>query len=263
MKPLYSADVELTCYRYVAFQFKRTAFLWWMTDNYQQSNEWAQQHRQSLTTRHTHEDVLTDREFELLLEACSSLPEPRDLQARFVCLAAGRLGLRAGEIAHFRADWIDWDRMLLRIPQHEPCECGYCRRQASQETTHNEQLSQQEAMKGRWHPKTVASARAIPIDLSLRLELCLERFTDKYEAFPRSRTAVNRRVNAVAEAADIEGRVYPHCLRATAASYHAYQGVAPVPLQALMGWSDLATAQKYIRISGRATADALRQVHHR
>jgi hypothetical protein len=34
-----------------------------------QPNEWAQQHRQSLTTRHTHEDVLTDREFELLLEA--------------------------------------------------------------------------------------------------------------------------------------------------------------------------------------------------
>ena len=118
-------------------------------------------------------------------------------------------------------------------------------------------------MKGRWHLKTVASARAVPIDLSLRLELCLERFTDKYEAFPRSRTAVNRRVNAVAEATDIGGRIYPHCLRATAASYHAYQGVAPVPLQALMGWSDLATAQKYIRISGRATADALRQVHHR
>ncbi len=221
----------------------------------------AQKHRQSLTTRHTHEDVLTDREFELLLEACSSLPEPRDLQAQFVCLAAGRLGMRAGETAHFRADWLDWDRMLLRIPQHKPCE--YCRRQASQETTHNEQLTQEEAMKGRWHPKTVASARAIPVDLSLRLELCLQRFTDEYEAFPRSRTAVNRRVNAVAEVADIEGVVSPHCLRATAASYHAYQGVAPVPLQALMGWSDLATAQKYIRISGRATADALRQVHHR
>lgn len=50
----------------------------------------------------------------------------------------------------------------------------------------------------------------------------------------------------------------PHCLRATAANPHAYKGVAPVPLQALMGWSDLATAQKYIRISGTATADALR-----
>ncbi len=174
-----------------------------MTDNYHQSNEWAQQHRQSLTTRHTHEDALTDREFELLLEACNSLSEPRDLQARFVCLAAGRLGLRAGEIAHFQAEWLDWDRMLLRIPQHEPCECGYCRRQASQETTHNEQLTHEEAMEARWHPKTVASARSIPVDLSLRLELCLERFTDQYDSFPRSRTTVNRRVTAAAEAADM------------------------------------------------------------
>jgi hypothetical protein len=118
-----------------------------MTDDYHQSNEWAQQHRQSLTTRHTHEDVLTDREFELLLEARSSLPAPRDLQARFVCLAAGRLRLRAGEIDHFQADWLDWDRMLLRIPQHESCECGYCRRQASQETTHNAELTHEDAMK--------------------------------------------------------------------------------------------------------------------
>ena len=180
-----------------------------------------------------------------------------------MCLAAGRLGLRAGEIAHLHAEWLYWDRMLLRIPQHEPCECGYCRRQATQETTHNDDLTHEEAMEARWHPKRVAYARAIPIAHSLRLELCLERFTDQYEAFPRSRSAVNRRVTAAAEAADIDGRVYPHALRATAASYHAYQGVAPVPLQALMGWNDLATAQKYIRISGRATADALRQVHHR
>jgi hypothetical protein len=30
-----------------------------------------------------------------------------------------------------------------------------------------------------------------------------------------------------------------------------------------MRWNELATAQKYIRISGTATADALRRVHHR
>ena len=50
-------------------------------------------------------------------------------------------------------------------------------------------------------------------------------------------------------------------MRATVASYHAYKGVAPVPLQALMGWSDLATVQKYIRISETATTDALRQIY--
>jgi site-specific recombinase XerD len=116
-------------------------------------------------------------------------------------------------------------------------------------------------MKDRWHPKTATSARAVPFDLSLRVELCIERFTDRYDEFPVSRSTLNRRVQTVAEKADICGRVYPHSLRATAASYHAYQGVAPVPLQALMGWSDLATAQKYIRISGTVTANALRQVH--
>jgi integrase len=234
-----------------------------MTQPHSERNEWATRHRKALTTRHTHEDVLTDREFELLLEACAELPSPRAFQARFICLVAGRLGLRAGEIAHFDMAWVDWDRMLIRIPQREPCACGYCRRQAVQEATSNTNLTEQEALADRWHPKTVTSARAIPFDLSLRVELCVERFADQYESFPHSRSTINRRVEEAAEHAALDGRVYPHCLRATAASYHAYKGVAPVPLQALMGWSDLATAQKYIRISGTATADALRQVHHR
>lgn len=234
-----------------------------MTQHHSKKSEWAQRHRKALTTRHSHEDVLTDREFELLLEACSKLPSPRDFQARFICLIAGRLGLRAGEISHLDTTWLDWDRMLIRIPQHEPCACGYCRRQSAQEATRHDDLTEEEALELRWHPKTVASARAIPFDLSLRVELCIERFANRYDSFPRSRSTVNRRVQEAAEYADLRGRVYPHCLRATAASFHAYKGVAPVPLQALMGWSDLATAQKYIRISGTATADALRQVHHR
>ncbi|WP_254838047.1 tyrosine-type recombinase/integrase [Natronomonas marina] len=233
-------------------------------DHQQSSNNgWADRHRKALTTRHSHEDVLNDREFELLLEACGELPAPRDFEARVICLLGGRLGLRAGEIAHLQTDWIDWNRNLLQIPKHEPCECGYCKRQASQEAAHNDELSEADAVAARWHPKTVASARSLPFDPSLRIELCLERFADRYDEFPKSRSTINRRVQAAAEGAGLSGRVDPHCLRATAASHHAYKGVAPVPLQALMGWSDLATAQKYIRISGTATADALRRVHHR
>lgn len=225
--------------------------------------EWAERHRQALTTRHTHEDALNDRQFELLLEACTTMPHPRDIETRFICLAGGRLGLRAGEITHFKTSWIDWDRKLIRIPKHEPCVCGYCKRQARQEAAHTDQLTESEALASRWHPKTVASARSIPFDLSLRIELCIERFANRWDDFPHSRSTINRRVTDAAEQANLTGRIYPHCLRATAASYHAYKGVAPVPLQALMGWSDLATAQKYIRISGTATADALRGVHHR
>lgn len=165
-----------------------------MPHNRPDDSSWANRHRQKLTTRHTHEDVLTDREFERLLEACAALPAPRDFQARFICLLAGRLGLRAGELAHLQTSWLDWDRRLLRIPQHEPCDCGYCRRQAAQEATHHDTLTPTQARQDRWHPKTASSARAIPFDLSLRVQLCIERFADRYDEFPHSRSTVNRRV---------------------------------------------------------------------
>ena len=171
------------------------------------NNEWADRHRKALTTRHTHEDVLNDRKFELLLEACTALPDPQGFEARLVCLVGGRLGLRAGEIAHFQISWIDWDRKPIRIPQHESCDCGYCRRQARQEARHNDHLSVASALASRWHPKTVSSARSIPFDLSLRIELCIERFADRYDGFPRSRVTVNRRVEEAAKEADLTGRI--------------------------------------------------------
>lgn len=107
------------------------------------------------------------------------------------------------------------------------------------------------------------SARSIPFDLSLGIEPCVERFADRYDGFSRSRSTVNRRVQEGVNQTDLKARICPHCLRATAASYHAYKGVAPVPLQASLGRSDLATAQKYVRISDIATADALRRVRRR
>ena len=51
-----------------------------------------------------------DRQFKLLLEACSALPEPQDFEAWFIYLTVGRLGLWAGEIAHFQTAWVNWNR---------------------------------------------------------------------------------------------------------------------------------------------------------
>lgn len=56
----------------------------WMSRHRPDNPNWAERHRQTPTTRHAHEDVLTDREFERLLEARATLPAPRDLQARFI-----------------------------------------------------------------------------------------------------------------------------------------------------------------------------------
>ncbi|WP_368409343.1 tyrosine-type recombinase/integrase [Halorussus gelatinilyticus] len=73
---------------------------------------------------------------------------------------------------------------------------------------------------------------------------------------------MNRRMDALADIASMDReKLYPHCLRATAATFYAFRGLNVVPLQSLMGWADMATAQKYIRLSGGATAQALNAVH--
>jgi len=55
--------------------------------------------------------------------------------------------------------------------------------------------------------------------------------------------------------------VYPHALRATAGTHHAYRGLSTIALQSLMGWEQIDTARKYLRVSGGATAKALEDVY--
>lgn len=54
-------------------------------------------------------------------------------------------------------------------------------------------------------------------------------------------------------------QIYPHALRATAASYYAARGLDVYALQGLMGWKMLKTAEVYIQKSGEHTARKLRQ----
>ncbi|WP_407647937.1 tyrosine-type recombinase/integrase [Halarchaeum nitratireducens] len=116
-----------------------------------------------------------------------------------------------------------------------------------------------------WSPKTPAAAREIPFDFDPRASLAIERFFEDHDAWPHSRAVVNRRVKAAAEAAvEIDsGSIYPHALRATAATYHAGRGLDMLPLQSLFGWADLRTAQSYIASSGENTARALHMIHSR
>jgi integrase len=212
--------------------------------------------------RHSRQDALTDDEFEHLLEVAGELEDPYDAQVTFVLVAGGRLGMRGGEICHLHESWINWKRSMIEIPSFEPCSCGYCRKRAKSAAEHNDGLTFEEAMDRRWNPKTRNSARAIPFDFSDRVEAVVTAFFDRYDAYPHSRVSVNRRVDRVALRADLDpSRVYPHALRATAATHHAYRGVPTTALQNLMGWEQLTTAQKYIRLSGEPTANALREAH--
>jgi integrase len=223
---------------------------------------------QSDSVRHTREDALGQREFQLLLEGCYNIDdEYYAQQARFCVLVAGRLGLRVGEITHMKKDWIDLSNEMIQIPKREECtkgrgsatRCGYCKQAAKQAVEHNEDLCFQDAVNSMWHPKTEASIREVPYGFDPQVSLCIERFFDRYDEWPLSRNAVNRRVKKASEKSDIE--VYPHALRATAATSHASRGLDVIPLKSLMGWAQLSTAHNYVADSGQNTARELDRIY--
>lgn len=222
--------------------------------------------------RHTAEDALDTREYQMLLEGAGRLESPRDFQARFIVLVGGRLGLRPGEIAHMDREWLNSRENMIEIPRLDPCEkgrdggpCGYCNEMAQQMSDYNDDVTVEDALEYCWSPKTDAAARSVPYDFDSRAEIVIERFFERYPRYPHSRTSINRRVDRAAQLADeIDHEdVYPHCLRATAATFHASRGLNAVTLQAMFGWAQLSTAQKYIRKSGKATQRELQNIHSR
>jgi len=216
--------------------------------------------------RNCKEDALGDHEFELLYEGAQRLPDDYySLQCMFIVLAAGRLGLRRGEIAHLKEDWIDWDDKMIHVPRHEDCDCGTCRQAAEGKAERSRKINIEQAMDKRWHPKTETAIRDVPFGFSARVEVVVERFFKRFDEYPCSSQSINRRVERAAEnARRIDpGPLYPHALRATAATYHAGRGLSVTPLQAMFGWCDLETPMKYVKSSGKNTARELDNIHNR
>jgi len=219
--------------------------------------------------RHSREDAISDAQFDRLYRAANEMAEPFRLDCLFVLISAGRLGLRAGEICHVDESWVNWKQGQLEIPGHDPCTggrnggvCGYCRDRARKRASLADDVSLEEAVAERWEPKTRNGARAAPFGFDERVQAVLEEFFMFREGFSASRSAVNRRVERMLNAAGLPRSLcYPHSLRATAAMYHASRGVTTAALQVLMGWSKLATAQSYVRLSGAQTRCALEQAH--
>jgi len=227
-------------------------------------------HQNKSSPRNSADDALEDRDFQLLLEASYELDDHYALETRTVVLILGRLGLRVGELVHMDESWIDWRRRMIEIPQYDGCEkgrdggvCGYCQQLAEQQANHNEELSLDEVLAHRWQSKTDAAARSIPFDFDSRIEITVERYFDRFDEFQTSKSGVDRRLAKAVDHVDELNinEIYPHCLRATAASYHASRGLDAISLQSLMGWADLSTAHRYVRRSGDRTRKALQSVH--
>lgn len=252
--------------------------------------------------RYSREDALTDKEFVQLLEGAREMKEPFDLQARFILMAAGRMGMRGGEIAHISKEWVDKNMHLISIPEHDECNkgkfdeiCGYCRNRVKDYLeTHNTSLNEEKEKMSQkfgdklndsdldelakenikeknksyeevatdwWQPKTTASVRSIPYDLTVRVQLTTEKFFYSYDEMPISKATINRRVNRAAEKSSLNKRIYPHSLRATAATTHASRNVSPYALMSVMGWRDMDTARTYISASDDSAARELRAKH--
>lgn len=237
------------------------------------ANKYANGHSSTEhTVRNAADDALCDRAYQQLIEATYELTDYYAVESRLVVLALGRLGMRVGELIHIQESWIDWRNRMIEIPAHEPCEkgkdggpCGYCLQLAAQKAAYNEDMSEDRAIAERWEPKTDAAARAIPFDFHPQTELVIEEYFDRFELFQTSKSGVNRRLDRVCEHVDDvdSDEIYPHCLRATAASYHASRGLDAITLQSLLGWACLGTAHRYVRRSGERTQKALNAIHSR
>lgn len=181
--------------------------------------------------------------------------------------------------------------------QHGEEVCGYCRRRAADRVETNnltdaeareairhvldedtalsddevaEQAAElkaevnipmEEALAAQWQPKTPASARQVPFDFDVRVELALEAFFERFDSWSRSAATVNRRIARLQERSEVDARVYPHALRATAASYHASRDISVHSLMSIMGWADPSTARAYVNANDEQAAREIRSKH--
>lgn len=144
-------------------------------------------------------------------------------------------------------EWVSMQERKVRIPARQVCNLapdGSCCADCEDEG-------------GVWSPKSQAGARTVPYKHSAIVVDVLHPFFSLHEEVGTSRQTVWRRVRGMATRAGIPHRVYPHALRATAATQFADMGLNEHELCAVMGWDDIRTARPYIRRSARNLEDAL------
>lgn len=218
--------------------------------------------------RHAREDALSPMEFERGAQSIYRMDgDYFQLECRFVWFVGGRLGLRSGEIVHMADDWLDRSEGTITIPRHQECDrgsdggiCGSCRQSAKQLVdVHG--ISLDEAESYMWGPKTESGAREIAYDATPRTQIAVEDYFDRFDEFQGSQTAINRRVEKIAEATGAldADELYPHALRATAASNLLANGLGLMPLKVHMGWATLDTVLTYADEDHAGTANSVRK----
>jgi integrase len=177
------------------------------------------------------EDSLTPQEFTMLLAGAIS---PLD---RFIIFTMVFAGLRVSELKHLRRSWVNFDEKTITVPTRQYCKCWEC--------NYVDPKGKKKPKHGLWRPKTIKGARTVPIH-PLLLPIMTE-FLTSNEEIGLTRISIWAHVKAVSRYAHIFRSIYPHCLRATAATRLALQKISAPSLKYLMGWNSLQAAEDYIK----------------
>lgn len=214
--------------------------------------------------RHSREHALEAPNREKLIRACKK-PEER---LTVVCCMYG--GLRANELAHMRADtesgdprdnWVRFQQGVIVVPETMHCdkhpECRERTRSIAKRVD-GETTLVKKAFKNTWMPKTDWGARTIPFTWNPIFKEVVTSYFTMHTEYGATRQTVYNIVRRVADRAGIPSLVYPHALRATAATMLADKNVSDTKMRDYMGWSPQSPAPyAYLRKSGAALRDLL------
>lgn len=209
---------------------------------------------------------------------------------RFVIYNLVYGGMRRSEVAHMRKDWVhinDHAAKLMganhiKLPEGRiPCDCETCQRQAfwklrrgkkqrtakwySKKQTEFYQLRNKgelPKLDSYWMPKSKSGSRVIPIlnnEYKRELKIWFKTH-DKVDINPLKIYAMVKRVGKLAFGP--EKIIYPHVLRATAATILANNSLSERNLTLFFGWKDSNSAKPYIKDNERQMIKDMRKLKH-
>jgi integrase/recombinase XerD len=217
-------------------------------------------------------DALEPHEVDHVLEAAAEHSHRKELTVR----ALLETGMRASELAHIKPGWFLDDRepRAIQVPAHEPCNCTQCMDQAErnlerwcrngpseEEVTRDPELDEsdlrpdvgspeyermlEERRDEKWHPKSEAGERKIPVTDD-RLYEELREHVEEHDGFSAGRGGIWYRVRKVNDDLDLPKPVTPHVLRHTYGTGMA-RGEMPLErLQRAMGHASVENTQVYL-----------------
>lgn len=206
----------------------------------------------------TDSEALSTEQFRSLYRGALDLDDDRRrLQACYVLLLAGRLGLAASEIQHLNAGWVDWERGELKIPAHEPCSCETCWIAARQYQYDGDERPLDAIVEAeQWSPPPTSAPRTVAFGWSGRTTALLHSFFADREYLSLSRSGMlDLLTEAAYNAPDVDRAIVSlPVLRRTAVRFLAEAGFGPETLRQVTGWDEAAS---YANEAGRFTTDRL------